>query len=534
MPDPDAPFAVKMGISSELAGRLIGKGGSRINALRKDSGASFKIETDERHGLRMAHLSGMRQELIVLVEGIFSEATERHDEVMNVRLFLPSELVGGIIGQKGSTIGSIRQISRAHVDIERTPPGCQDLFRAIECAGTCEELRSAVVQIVEKMDDTPANHPRGGEARPSRSATLGTGRSGSGGAPRDYERHAAHSRSRDPFDQRDGYDRSGHSRARSRDHRREGGNSGRGYHGRGEGRRGHVPPMPPPLRPTSSRSAPIGAPAGTEWNPSLDGPPRWHGPPVGGCGDFAGPPPGWGPGYRSSAADYGKGAYGGDYGGNGGFGCYGGYGGACGGYGASCGYGGKGAKRGMPQKDPVYQGVLVFEMGNDLAGCIIGRGGATISSIRRTCGGKLEVRETMRPGAGGERVIIMDGSEEEVAGIVNEVFEHLSKFAPNADSHEAVNLDVTLVMPSFQMGAILGHGGKNISAIRADSGAKIRVDSSYGSEVERTAIVSGTTEQVKRALQGAVRTLFEEGKVGQGRSREDGGGEPKRRRSESH
>jgi len=50
MPDPDALFAVKMGISSELAGRLIGKGGSRINALRKDSGASFKIETDERHG----------------------------------------------------------------------------------------------------------------------------------------------------------------------------------------------------------------------------------------------------------------------------------------------------------------------------------------------------------------------------------------------------------------------------------------------------------------------------------------------------
>merc|ERR1712151_849145 len=139
----------------------------------------------------------------------------------------------------------------------------------------------------------------------------------------------------------------------------------------------------------------------------------------------------------------------------------------------------------------------------------------------------------MRPGAGGERVIILDGSEEEVARLLNEVFEHLGKFAPNADSHEGTNLDVTLVMPSFQMGALLGHGGKNITALRADSGAKIRVDSSYGSEVERTAIVSGTAEQVKRALHGAVRTLFEEGKIGQGRSGEDRGGEPKRRRQES-
>lgn len=527
MPDPDAPFAVKMGISSELAGRLIGKGGSRINALRKDSGASFKIETEERHGLRMAHLSGMRQELIVLVEGIFSGATERNDEVMTVRLFLPSELVGGIIGQKGSTIGSIRQSSRANVDVERTPPGCQDLFRAIECAGTCEELRSAVAQIVEKMDDTPANRARGDEARPSRSGALSAGRSGSR-APRDYER-----RSRDPFDQRDGYNRSGHSRARSRDHRREGGNRGRGHHDRGEARRGYLPPMPP--RPTSSRSVPIGAPADAEWNPHLDGHSRWHGPPVGGCGDFAGPMPGWGSGYRSSAADYGKGAYGGGhFGGNGGYGYYDGFGGAYAGYGGSCGYGGKGMKRGMPEKEAIYQGVLVFEMANDLAGCIIGRGGATISSIRRTCGGKLEVREAMRPGAGGERAIIMDGSEEEVARLLNEVFEHLGKFAPNADSPEGINLDVTLVMPSFQMGALLGHGGKNITALRADSGAKIRVDSSYGSEVERTAIVSGATEQVKRALQGAVRTLFEEGKVGQGRSREDGSGEPKRRRQENN
>jgi len=245
--------------------------------------------------------------------------------------------------------------------------------------------------------------------------------------------------------------------------------------------------------------------------------------------------PGWGSGYRSSAADYGKGAHGGGhFGGNGGYGYYDGFGGAYAGYGGSCGYGGKGMKRGMPQKEPIYQGVLVFEMANDLAGCIIGRGGATISSIRRTCGGKLEVREAMRPGAGGERVIIIDGSEEEVPRLLNEVFEHLGKFAPNADSPEGINLDVTLVMPSFQMGAILGHGGKNITALRADSGAKIRVDSSYGSEVERTAIVSGTTEQVKRALQGAVRTLFEEGKVGQGRSREDGSGEPKRRRQENN
>jgi len=206
----------------------------------------------------------------------------------------------------------------------------------------------------------------------------------------------------------------------------------------------------------------------------------------------------------------------------GGCGGYGGYGGGCDGYG--CGYSGKGAKRSL---DDAPQGVLVLEMPNELAGCIIGRGGSTISAIRRDCGGRLEVREASRYG-GSERVLVIDGSEDEVDRLVVEVFEQLKRPSGRdpADFAEDRPIEVTLVAQSFQMGAIIGHGGKNIARIRDQAGAKIRVDSgnSMLKDSERTAQFSGTPDQVKRALREAARTLFDEGKAVIGRGKGDGRG----------
>uniref|UniRef100_A0A7S4VVT6 K Homology domain-containing protein n=1 Tax=Alexandrium monilatum TaxID=311494 RepID=A0A7S4VVT6_9DINO len=181
-----------------------------------------------------------------------------------------------------------------------------------------------------------------------------------------------------------------------------------------------------------------------------------------------------------------------------------------GGYGGDSG--GRGPKRGQVEQ---YHGVLVMEMVNDLAGCIIGRGGSVISSIRRSCGGRLEVREGNRPG-GGERVVIIDGEEDEVMRLITEVFDLLANPPSRTwgESSDDRAIDVTVVMSSAEMGAIMGRSGKNITRIREQAGARIRVDSGF-QEAERTATVTGTCEQVKQALMAVARTLFDEGKVGQ-------------------
>eukprot|EP00421_Protoceratium_reticulatum_P024436 CAMPEP_0168469742 /NCGR_PEP_ID=MMETSP0228-20121227/58375_1 /TAXON_ID=133427 /ORGANISM="Protoceratium reticulatum, Strain CCCM 535 (=CCMP 1889)" /LENGTH=127 /DNA_ID=CAMNT_0008485533 /DNA_START=126 /DNA_END=506 /DNA_ORIENTATION=+ len=100
----------------------------------------------------MAHLGGSRQELVTLLEAMFTGATDHgDDEILDIRLLAPSPLVGGIIGRGGSNVAAIRQASGAQVQIERTPPGSQDEFRAIELSGSCPQLRLALVQMVVRI-----------------------------------------------------------------------------------------------------------------------------------------------------------------------------------------------------------------------------------------------------------------------------------------------------------------------------------------------------------------------------------------------
>jgi len=250
---------------------------------------------------------------------------------------------------------------------------------------------------------------------------------------------------------------------------------------------------------------PIGASKG--YGPAWDGPPMgWGsqhpGPMMG--GPYGGPPPlSWGgPADRPAmSGGMSMGWQGGDRehrGGNGG-----------GAYEGS--YGNRGFKR-----EEQYHGVLVMEMENELAGCIIGKGGSVISSIRRNCGGRLEVREGNRH-AGGERVVIIDGNEDEVMRLISEVFDHLARTPSRAwgERHEEDRtIEVMLVMPSVHMGALMGRGGQNMVRIR-EVGARVRVDSLKDAE-ERTAVVSGTPEQVQRTLREIAQTLFGEGKAGPG------------------
>mmetsp|Transcript_75594 Transcript_75594/g.175270 ORF Transcript_75594/g.175270 Transcript_75594/m.175270 type:complete len:489 (+) Transcript_75594:112-1578(+) len=479
-------LTLQMGITTEIAGRLIGKGGSRITSLRKESGASFKIESEEHGGFRMGHLGGSQSELTSLLEDMFSGSTERFpDEVLDVRLLIHSTYVGAIIGRGGGNIATIRQSTGAHVEIERTPPGHQDELRAIECSGTCQQLKRALVEIVTRMDEENASGNNPGNDR-RRGQDYGGQRQGyDQGQPRRQDYGSPRGRDYSPPRDRMHNDR------------------GPGRYGRDPDARGadwghedmYRHPVGMPMRPYAYGGMPIGArgynPGG--WgSPPMGWGPHHPGQMMGGCPP---PPPEWGHhmGWRGYDGD-------------------------------------RGSKRGYQEE--AHQGVLVLEMSNELAGCIIGRGGATISSIRRNCGGRIEVREAHRHSVG-ERVVIIDGNEDEVQHLVAEVFEHLAKPSGRewGDAEER-QIEVTLVVPSFQMGALLGHGGKNINRIRSEAGAKVSVDSAGPSSrgIDRTASISGSAEEVKRALKEVARTFFDEGKVNGQYNPEEGSS--KRRRED--
>lgn len=442
-------IAFRLLIPQDYSGRIIGKGGERISRIRAESAATLKIDAAENQGFRTAHVSGTREQVITCVGLCFNdEASDAHGE-MEVRMFVPSAVVGGIIGRQGATIKAIRENTGATLRIEKTPAGPQEQVRSIDIGGSISQIRLALQEIVHRVDE------EGGTgmllAPPSAGGPGGCAMGGMGGC-------GAVMRS-------------------------PGGMGGVG-HAMGGG---------------------MGMGAGHVMGGGMCGGGR-----MGACGAAAANQGFARGGQMSSMAGapglgFGRAGYGGCGG------CAGGFQG-CGAVASLVGGSARGGtKRGVALAERPH-GVLVFELANDLAGLLIGQRGATISRIRRSTGAQCHIREACRPG-GGERVVAMDGTQEQVSRCIDEAFAALQ--APDRGSEPDRPIELQLIMPSGHMGAVIGQKGANITSIR-QTGVRIKVDEGYSTakDSERVAAVSGTAAQVSGALKMVADFLYREGKVG--------------------
>lgn len=246
----------------------------------------------------------------------------------------------------------------------------------------------------------------------------------------------------------------------------------------------------------------------------------------GGCSANGGGHMGYGGGYggygKGMDAGWGKGGMDASWG----KGSYGSYGkDASYGKGQSPPGNGWGGYGGAPAQ-PLPSAALIWECSNETAGALIGKAGVVIKGIREGSGAKFKVEEAFR-GTGRERCCIIDGTAEQVDTCLVKVFEVLGR---KAEEDHSQQVELTLLMPQFQMGCIIGSGGSAISKIRSESGARIKVDpgTSRGKDADREANVSGSPEGVCQALRAMVRQLDSEGKLGSAGG--DAGADAKRRR----
>ncbi|CAI9109726.1 OLC1v1009604C5 [Oldenlandia corymbosa var. corymbosa] len=121
-------------------------------------------------------------------------------------------------------------------------------------------------------------------------------------------------------------------------------------------------------------------------------------------------------------------------------------------------------------------------------GSIIGRGGEIVKQLRADTRSKVRIGETVS--GCDERVVTIyssseetndfDGSDDRICPAMDALFKIHEKIisdeAGSDDDHEeAAQVVVKLLVPSDQIGCIIGKGGQIVQSIRTDTGAQIRI-----------------------------------------------------------
>ncbi|CAI0544993.1 unnamed protein product [Linum tenue] len=143
-------------------GRVIGKGGATIKSIRQASGARIevddtKVDRDECLVTVIAvespdDLKSMAVEAVLLLQGKISDEDV---DTVNMRLLIPSRVIGCIIGKSGSIISEIRKRTNADIRISKgDKPKCAEANdELVELLGEVACVRDALVQIVLRLRD---------------------------------------------------------------------------------------------------------------------------------------------------------------------------------------------------------------------------------------------------------------------------------------------------------------------------------------------------------------------------------------------
>lgn len=121
-------------------------------------------------------------------------------------------------------------------------------------------------------------------------------------------------------------------------------------------------------------------------------------------------------------------------------------------------------------------------------GSIIGRGGEIVKQLRADTRSKIRIGETV-PGSDDRVVTIysssdetndFEGFEERVCPAQDALFKVHEKIvsdetASDDGREEAAQVVVKLLVPSDQIGCIIGKGGQIVQTIRSETGAQIRI-----------------------------------------------------------
>ncbi|CAA0814428.1 Protein BTR1 [Striga hermonthica] len=158
-------------LSNAEAGSVIGKGGSTINDIQSQSGARIQLSRNYEYfpgtADRVITVSGRVDDILKAVDLILSKLLDEFynqdggetDPESKIKLVVPNNSCGGIIGKGGSIIRSFIEDSRAAIKIspqDNYYPGLHD--RLVTVTGALGEQMRAVELILLKLVDDQYYH----------------------------------------------------------------------------------------------------------------------------------------------------------------------------------------------------------------------------------------------------------------------------------------------------------------------------------------------------------------------------------------
>lgn len=138
--------------------------------------------------------------------------------------------------------------------------------------------------------------------------------------------------------------------------------------------------------------------------------------------------------------------------------------------------------------------------GNQVGG-VIGKNGATVKTIREQSSACVSVLNRKSADKQSDQLMLVRGTAEEVAeGLKLIAIALLEAQASRRDGESvelASSINLTMLVPSVQVGAIIGKQGATIQAINKDSGAVLQIaKEAYAGSTDKSVDISGSPESI--------------------------------------
>ncbi|KAJ6842720.1 protein BTR1-like [Iris pallida] len=156
---------------------------------------------------------------------------------------------------------------------------------------------------------------------------------------------------------------------------------------------------------------------------------------------------------------------------------------------------------------------LRFLVSNTAAGCIIGKGGATINEFQTQSGARIQLSRSQEffPGTS-DRIIMISGGFDEIVKAMEMILEKLLSEAEESNDVDSRS-KVRLIVPNSSCGCIIGKGGSTIKSFIEESQADIKIspqDHNYVGLNDRLVTVIGTLDEQMRAIYLILTKLIED------------------------
>mmetsp|Transcript_94634 Transcript_94634/g.115939 ORF Transcript_94634/g.115939 Transcript_94634/m.115939 type:complete len:180 (+) Transcript_94634:507-1046(+) len=145
----------KIIVPSQSAGAIIGKQGSTLKQIREGTGARVEVlpaaSTPEFEGLRVVILKGDFDPRQAALIKVLTAAFEKSQENAMLKMMVPRQFVGALIGKAGSNLKAIRDNSGIHVQVEKQELNGE---RMVHAEGALDAILNAATLVLGSCEGT--------------------------------------------------------------------------------------------------------------------------------------------------------------------------------------------------------------------------------------------------------------------------------------------------------------------------------------------------------------------------------------------